>query len=91
MSYKSNNERRAHRARAKAEEYWKKLEIGKRYRVMGWHTGNFTGEAVSVHRTFAVLRVVEKSGGCTLEFGQEVEIPTNTSHGHGAKIVEAQF
>jgi hypothetical protein len=35
------------------------LSIGTEYRVVGYHTGDFVGEVLSVDRTFARVRVID--------------------------------
>jgi hypothetical protein len=35
------------------------LSIGKEYRVVGYHTGDFVGEVEGVDRTFARVRVID--------------------------------
>lgn len=39
--------------------FWCPLALGKIYRVVGYHTGEFIGEVESVDRTWARVRIVD--------------------------------
>jgi hypothetical protein len=52
-----------------------KPDVGTKYRVLGYHTGDFAGQCVQVFKLTAVFQVVEKKVGSALELGQLIEVP----------------
>ena len=43
----------------RAAKFFCPLAIGKEYRIVGYHTGDFVGEVEGVDRTFARVRVID--------------------------------
>jgi hypothetical protein len=62
------------------------LKLGKKYQVVGYHTGNFSGECVAMELGVAVFRVIEKTP--KLKPGEKVEVHLNSASGAGVKIGE---
>jgi len=61
------------------------IRIGRKYQVLGYHTGDFIGECVELDLHVAVF-VVWKNG--VLKRGEKVEVQISSARRHGIRIVE---
>lgn len=63
-----------------------KLKVGKKYQIIGYHTGDFTGECIALELHVAIFRVTGKASG--LKLGQDVAVYLDSARGARVKINE---